>query len=89
MDPRRSERVSEVYSPPKLKLVRQLCPAPPHPRCHPHVLVGSWCGHRPVYLEFLIVTVLVTLGRRSSCRVTLLWQLWQGRNKRASEVTSC
>jgi hypothetical protein len=71
MDPRGSQRMSEVYSLTILKLVRGFVSPtstssvpPPGPR-------GRWCGHRPVYLEFLIVTVLVTLGRQSSCRVGL------------------
>jgi hypothetical protein len=68
---RGSQRVLEVYSPSILKLVRSLVfptstssVPPPGPR-------GRGSGHRPVYLEFLIVTVLVTLGRQSSCRVGL------------------
>jgi hypothetical protein len=67
IDPRRAEKVIEVCSPTILKMVRTLVSPtstssvpPPYPR-------GSWCGHRPVYLEFLIVT----LGRQSSCRVGL------------------
>ena len=47
-----------------------LYPPPPHLGATP-LSRGNWCGHRPVYLEFLIVTVLVTLGRQSSCRVGL------------------
>ena|SRR5215213_2130853 len=68
---RGSQRVLEVYSPSILKLVRSLVfptstssVPPPGPR-------GRGSGHRPVYLEFLIVSVLVTLGRQSSCRVGL------------------
>jgi hypothetical protein len=30
----------------------------------PHVLVGSWYGHRPFFLELLLVTFVVMLGRR-------------------------
>jgi hypothetical protein len=41
---RRSERVLEVYSLLALNLVRDLCPAPPHPRCHPQVLVVAGAG---------------------------------------------
>jgi hypothetical protein len=40
--PRRSEKVVDVHSPSILKLVSTMFPPPPHPRCHPHVLVGSW-----------------------------------------------
>jgi hypothetical protein len=71
IDPRGSEKVTDVYSPSTLRVVSQpVSPTstssvpPPCPR-------GRWCGHRPVYLEFLIVTVLVTLGRQSSCSVGL------------------
>jgi hypothetical protein len=64
MDPRRAEKVMEVYSPSILKLVSSLVSPPPLPRCHLHVLVGSSCGHRTFFLELLLVTFVVTLGRR-------------------------
>jgi hypothetical protein len=44
MDPRGSQRMSEVYSPTILKMVRSLVSPPPHPRCHPYVLVVAGAG---------------------------------------------
>ena len=40
---RRSQEVLELYSPSTLRLVRTLCPAPPHPRDH-HALVVAGAG---------------------------------------------
>jgi hypothetical protein len=71
IDPRRAEKVIEVYSLSIVKMVRNLVSPTSTSSVPPPCPRGRWCGHRPVYLEFLIVTVLVTLGRQSSCRVGL------------------
>ena len=65
---RRSQRVLEVYSPSILRLVRRLV--------FPHILrattMSSWSlVWSNILLELLLVTFIVTLWIRSSCRVGL------------------
>jgi hypothetical protein len=60
---RGSQRVLEVYSLLALNLVREPAPLPSYPRGA--ITVSSWLVARAnILLECLLVTIVVTLGRR-------------------------
>jgi len=70
IDPRRAEKVIEMYSSLALKLVREPASPPLHPRGA--ITMSLWSPMRAdILYELLLVTFVVTLGRRSPCRVVL------------------